>query len=69
MSNTRRVALAERYVATHPAALAFTREATPEERRLLSLPLGSVCRVVKMGVGYAHTYTMCRRESGIEEHA
>ncbi len=56
MSTTRRVALAERYVATHPAALAFTREATPEERRVFNLPLGTLVHVVKLPMGDAHAY-------------
>lgn len=67
MSNTRRiknpnihaqrVAQAHAYFALHPTADAFTRDATPAERRVFDLPPGTVVRVVKMPTGYAHAYT------------
>ncbi len=66
MSNTRRakrpnvhqqrLALAERYFAHHPTADAFTRSATPAERRVFGLGPGTMVRVVKTRIGFAHAY-------------
>jgi len=52
-----RVALAQAYFAQYPTAEAFTRDATPAERRVFDLPPGTVCRVIKMNAwSYAHAY-------------
>jgi hypothetical protein len=64
MSNTRcverpnihvqRVAYVQRYFAAHPHEAAFTRDATPVERRVFDLPIGTLVRVVKVLTGDAH---------------
>ncbi len=66
MSNTRRVkrpnvhaqrvALADAYFAQYPTADAFTRSATPAERRVFGLGPGTMVRVVKTRIGFAHAY-------------
>jgi hypothetical protein len=66
MSNTRRikrpnvhaqrVALADAYFAQYPTADAFTRPATPAERRVFGLAPGTMVRVVKTRIGFAHAY-------------
>jgi hypothetical protein len=66
MSNTRRikrpnvhdqrVAVAQAYFAQHPTAEAFTRPATPAERLVFGLAPGTMVRVVKTRIGFAHAY-------------
>ncbi len=54
--HTQRVALAQAYFAQHPTEDAFTRNATPAERKQFGLPPGSTCLVVKTRIGFAHAY-------------
>jgi len=66
MSNTRRVkrpnvhaqrvALAHAYFAQHPHETAFTRSATPAERRVFNFPPGTQVLVAKTRSGFAHAY-------------